>query len=268
MRFPRLWQHRAMPPLTIAFDDPARAAARATWQDDPLVMYLVVRREVALDLAHVLGAAGSLVARAPAAFAADPRFSDDVEAWRAMSFRKVALRANEKDWVRLLEREVTLVAPAAAPLVAVLPPRRRSTVTSFVRNLQAWTADPSELAWEPADADPSVPAVLVAADPSLVLSAGKLVAQVGHACQLVAAATTLVGGAPWEDDVAGWLAAGAPVVAVRASAAGWARALAETECVAVEDGGLTEVAPGTRTVLATRPARGGDRDRLAALLAG
>jgi peptidyl-tRNA hydrolase len=92
------------------------------------------------------------------------------------------------------------------------------------------------------------------------MSAGKAMAQVGHASMLLAAHLG-------HDDLAGWLGADLPVAVRTASAETWARLCAgpdddreryaATGTVLVRDAGFTEVAPGTVTAVACRPGRSG-----------
>jgi peptidyl-tRNA hydrolase len=77
------------------------------------------------------------------------------------------------------------------------------------------------------------------------MSAGKAMAQAGHAAQLGWRAS-----AP--RDRAGWQAAGFPVAVRTATPAQWDAVLASGAPV-VEDGGFTEVAPGTRTAAVVLP---------------
>ena len=243
-----------MPALSNPYDQAAAATARAQ-QSDPLIMYLVVRRERVLSRPWLLAAAGAATVQADRRFRADPAWTSRCAAWHAGSFRKVTLRANERDWAKLLERfELVLGGAPEAPFVAVLPPRARSEVEPFLRTLQAYVIDPAELPDEPRPPT-GAPTVLIAINPSLVMSAGKLVAQVAHAALMSADAPFELGaGSAWAAAVTGWEAGGCPIaLAPRITAPGWERGLAELPCVVVTDFGLTEIAAGSRTVLATRP---------------
>jgi len=72
---------------------------------------------------------------------------------------------------------------------------------------------------------------------------------------------------PWVRAVAHWRAVGCRVAFVPASPAGWEAAVETLPCVVVRDAGLTEVEPGSRTVIALRPSDGAERDSWAHLLA-
>ena len=238
-------------------DDATLAAARAE-QADPLVMYLVVRREAVVSLDALLAAVAEATVHAAHTYAKDPRWAADMAAWQAGSFRKVCLRANERDWARLLARlECTLAPGQGEPLVAALPVRLRSASDSFLRSLQAYTLALDEL---PAQLQQAAaePALLFAFNPQLAMSAGKLAAQVGHAALMVAdAAATLQAGQAWAQAAQAWEEAGLPAELVRATQAGWAAALAQDDWVAVVDAGLTAINAGSVTVIACRP-RSGD----------
>jgi peptidyl-tRNA hydrolase len=78
------------------------------------------------------------------------------------------------------------------------------------------------------------------------MTAGKSMAQAGHAAQL----------AWWELDArqrAEWAAAGFPLAVRTASAGAWAE-LADCGLPVVQDAGFTEIAPGSCTVVADLPA--------------
>ncbi|MGV9241833.1 peptidyl-tRNA hydrolase, partial [Streptomyces nigra] len=83
-------------------------------------------------------------------------------------------------------------------------------------------------------------------NPDLDMSAGKAMAQTGHAAQL----------AWWELPDAerdAWRAAGFPLAVRTADPARW-RALTESGLPLVRDAGFTEIAPGSCTVVADHPA--------------
>lgn len=257
--------------LTNPFDAPELVRARET-QTDPLVMYLVVRREQATDVGVLAEAAAEGVVRCALAYATDPAHAADFAAWNAMSFRKVTLRANDKDWAKLMSNESALVTvddPAGMPIVAVLPPRPKSSVSPFLRSLQAYVVAPRELDRGGARAvDENVSSIVIVADPILEMSAGKLLAQIGHAALMAERADEDLGADPgWAGALAAWRAAGRRFVFVEASPSGYLAALETFDAVVVTDSGLTEVAPGSRTIAAFRPASGADLGDLTLTLA-
>lgn len=241
--------------LPDGFHDPERAAARRA-HPDPYVLYLVVRRERVASFAGLLAAAAAATIRCDRTFNADPAWADAFAAWHAESYRKVTLRANERDWPRLLGREPHILAEdpgTGEPIVAALPVRRRSTADGFLRNLQAYTEEPDALA-APAPPEPAGVHALVALAPGLAMRAGKAAAQVGHAALMGADRPRAAGPDDgWGAAVAAWEAAGWPLHLVAATARGWAEAEATLPSVVVTDSGITEVAPGSRTVLLVRP---------------
>jgi hypothetical protein len=97
---------------------------------------------------------------------------------------------------------------------------------------------------EPPDAPPAdLPLLLLA--PAPPMSAGKAMAQAGHAAQLGWRASGPA-------DRRAWQAAGFPVAVRDATAAQWDRVVA-SQLPVVQDGGFTEVAPGTCTAAAVLP---------------
>ena len=199
--------------------------------NDPLRMFLVLRRGAieTLERAAVLGGA--------AAVACVRSFPIDPE-WRERP-GKVCLRArNPAQWAAVLEEPHALVGDSDGESVAALPPRRRSERGPLLERLQAMSTDLGPPRAEPADGDPG--AVTYVLNPELDMSSGKVVAQVAHAAVMAAEA------------LPEWAAAGAPGRLVAPH--GFAELAARGDLAArVVDAGLTEVAPGTVTVLALPP---------------
>ncbi len=201
--------------------------------DDPLRMYIVVRRGAVGDLAR----AGELAGAAAVACVREPAFAEAVAAWRPRP-GKVCLRArNASQWEQVLEEPHA----GAGDAVAALPPRRRSERGPLLERLQAMS---TELAPPPADAPRVAGAVSYLLNPEAPMSSGKTLAQIAHAAVMAADTGRL------ED----WVAAGCPAQVLAPSPAAFRAAAARAELVAcVADAGLTEVAPGTVTVVALPP---------------
>jgi peptidyl-tRNA hydrolase len=202
--------------------------------DDPLVMYLVVQREAPLPLSDALAGAARATLACRDRFAADDRWAPDFAAWQARSFRKVTLKARPGQWRRMRAELDHVVAGG----VAALPPRRRSARERLLAQMQAHTAAAGAL---PPLADVPVPAgtAAFALRAGHGMSAGKAMAQVGHAALMLPAAPA-------------WREAGYPCAFGEAPGDGWARLRARPGAVVVRDAGFTEVAPGTETVIAWR----------------
>jgi peptidyl-tRNA hydrolase len=195
---------------------------------DPYRLYLVVRRGAFTDLSTGGELAGA------AAVACVRGFPVPGE-WRARP-GKVTLRARTGgQWEQVLE----LPHACAGDAVAALPPMRRSERPPFLTKLQAMS---TELEPPPATVPPRAGAVTYMVNPALTMSSGKTIAQIAHAA--VMAADTL------ED----WARAGCPAQVIAPDAATFTAACARDDLAAkVVDAGLTEVAPGTVTVLALAP---------------
>jgi peptidyl-tRNA hydrolase len=201
--------------------------------DDPLRMYLVVLRGAVEELAR----AGELAGAAAVACVREPAFAEAVAAWRPRP-GKVCLRARTGgQWEQVLEEPHTLAGGA----VAALPPRRRSERGPLLERLQAMSTDLGEA---PADAPPRAGAVTYLLNPDARMSSGKTLAQIAHAAVMAA------DGGGLEE----WVAAGCPGRVLAPSRAAFAAAARRDDLAArVADAGLTEVAPGTITVLALPP---------------
>jgi peptidyl-tRNA hydrolase len=212
--------------------------------DDPYRMFLVVRRGAIDDLETGGVLAGAAAVACLRRFADDPDHAEAIAAWRARP-GKVTLRARGGQWDELLRSEpLALAGDPDGASVAALPPRRRSERSDLlVRRLQAMS---SELSPPPAEDDPvAVPDRLTyALNPRLEMSSGKTLAQIAHAATAAAQ----------RPELDGWVAAGCPGRVVVPSATAFGR-LCRSGGLAAEvvDAGLTEVAPGTVTVLALSP---------------
>jgi peptidyl-tRNA hydrolase len=187
-------------------------------------------------------------ARAVLTFLTDPRVTDDdgewapaVHAWTDGRIRKVVRRARGAAWQRALALPgITLTQRTAQ--VRVYPPVPVDDWPPDLAKLQVAGTDLEDP--EPPINPPNDPPCLFL-NPHLPMTTGKAMAQVGHAAQL------------------GWWAAGTrtrsewkesdfDLIVRTASPAKWAELLASGLPV-VRDGGFTEVAPGSCTVVADLP---------------
>jgi peptidyl-tRNA hydrolase len=204
-------------------------------------MFLVVRRGAVATIARGGELAGAAAVACVRAFADDERFAADVAAWRGRP-GKVTLRARPAQWRAALAEEPHVVSgDPEGESVAALPPRRRSARGPLLERMQAMTSalEPPPDAVEP---DPDRVAYLL--NPRLRMSSGKTLAQIAHAAVMAADTGALEA----------WVAAGCPA-RVATPAQRDFDALCDSDDLAarVVDGGLTEVAPGTVTVLALPP---------------
>jgi peptidyl-tRNA hydrolase len=208
---------------------------------------LVIRVERAAPPARTDALEGA--ARAVLRFLSDPRVTQDDGEWAAAArdwedarIRKVVRRARGAAWERA----------GALPGITVLHGSAQLRVFPPVP-VDDWPADLARLQVSGTDLDdpraPSEPAggtPVLWLNPRLPMTAGKAMAQAGHGAQL----------AWWELPPrarAAWLDRDLDV-AVRAAATGqWSKLLASGLPV-VTDGGFTEVAPGSATVVADHPA--------------
>ena len=177
-------------------------------------------------------------------FLTDPRTEGEgewaaaVTAWADARIRKVVRRARGAEWRRAEALDGITVTRDSAE-VRVFPPVPLDGWPRDLARLQVSGTDLDDPEPPPAPA-PGVPALWL--NPTLELTAGKAMAQVGHAAQLGLAAL---------DDATArtWAADGFPL-AVRVAGRGhWARLL-ERDLPVVRDAGFTEVAPGSCTAVA------------------
>jgi len=201
-------------------------------------MYLVLRRGAIATLGRAGELAGAAAVACVRTFADDPAHADAIADWRERP-GKVCLRARTiAQWEQVLEEPHALAGDAEGEGVAALPPRLRSARGPLLERLQAMS---SALEPPPEEAPPQPGVVTYALNPTAVMSSGKTVAQVAHAAVMAA------DGGGLED----WVAAGCPGRVIAPGAGTFAALAAGGDCVArVVDAGLTEVPPGTVTVLA------------------
>jgi peptidyl-tRNA hydrolase len=206
--------------------------------DDPYRMFLVLRRGAIEDLSR----AGELAGAAAVGCVMNPEWAEAVAAWRARP-GKVCLRArNPAQWDRVLDEEAYAIAgDPEGEAVLALPPRRRSERGPLLSKLQAMS---SELEPPPSRVAPDPDGLTYVVNPQYEMSSGKTIAQIAHAAVMAAERGGL------EE----WIVAGCPARVVRPSLPVFA-ALCERDDLAarVVDAGLTEVPPGTVTVLALAP---------------
>jgi peptidyl-tRNA hydrolase PTH2 len=205
---------------------------------DPLRMYLVLRRGAIAALARAGELAGAAAVACLREFEAEPEHEEPIAAWRARP-GKVCLRARTvAQWEQVLAEPHALAGEAEGEAVVALPPRHRSQRGPLLERLQAM----STALEPPPEHVPDDPAALTyVLNPAAVMSSGKTVAQIAHAAVMAADTGAL------ED----WVAAGCPARVMAPDAATFAALAARADCRArVVDAGLTEVPPGTVTVVA------------------
>jgi peptidyl-tRNA hydrolase len=204
--------------------------------DDPLRMYLVLQRGTVSALARAGELAGAAAVACVRAFDGDPALAE----WRPRP-GKVCLRArNPSQWRQVLEEPHALAGDPDGEAAVAIPPRRRSERGPLLERLQAMS---TELEPPPASAPPS-DGVTYLINPALAMSSGKTIAQVAHAAVMAADTGRLEH----------WVQAGCPGQVVAPRPADFEAACARDDPAArVVDAGLTEVAPGTITVVALAP---------------
>ncbi|WP_141631226.1 peptidyl-tRNA hydrolase [Mobilicoccus pelagius] len=190
---------------------------------------------------------------------------DDVAAYGHGHIRKVTRRARGAAWETTADLPgLTLTDDATGTEIRVLTPGLVARLDKRVAKLQVSGTDlPTEDPADPTDVptaggvtgeDAPVLTCVVPAD--LEMTAGKLMAQTGHAGMIAAAVAAGEDG----DLLARWHAADCPVRVESAPESRWAELLTSVHDperawrthhrIAVRDAGFTEIAPGTVTVVA------------------
>ncbi|MEK2489627.1 aminoacyl-tRNA hydrolase [Kitasatospora purpeofusca] len=211
------------------------------------VLPLVVRMERATppgrtDALETSARAVLTLLNDPRVVEAEGEWAERVLAWEDARIRKVVRRARGGEWRRAGELPGITVTGLEAE-VRVFPPVPLDGWPKELAKLQVSGTDLEE-AGPVGAATPGVPVLWL--NPELEMSAGKTMAQTGHAAQL----------AWWRLDDARrkeWAESGFALAVRTATPQAW------TELVAsglplVQDAGFTEIAPGSSTVVADHPA--------------
>ncbi|WP_406206527.1 peptidyl-tRNA hydrolase [Kitasatospora sp. NBC_01560] len=234
--------------MTSPFDAPVPAPAPEDRDALPqYVLPLLVRLE--RDTPPGRTDALETSARAVLTLLADPRvteadgeWAERVAAWEDARIRKVVRRARGGEWRRAGELPGITVAGQEAE-VRVFPPIPLDGWPKELAKLQVSGTDLEETGPVAAPA-PGLPVLWL--NPELDMSAGKTMAQTGHAAQL----------AWWRLDDAQrkeWVESGFALAVRTASPEAWAE-LVVSGLPLVKDAGFTEIAPGSCTVVADHPA--------------
>lgn len=231
---------------TPATDSPFRSEPSARDQAPQFVLPLVVRIEKSAPPART--DALETAARAVLVILSDERSAGAGEWARAMRdwqdarIRKVVRRARGAEW-RRAEGLPGITVTGKSAEVRVFPPVPLDGWPKELAKLQVSGTDLDDPE-PPVAADPAAPVLWL--NPELDMSAGKAMAQTGHAAQL----------AWWElsdEERAVWRDAGFPLVVRSAEPGHWSE-LTGGGLPVVRDAGFTEIAPGSCTVVADHPA--------------
>lgn len=132
-------------------DAPEAVEARKN-QEDPWVLYLIVRESLDMSAGKIAAQAGHAVGMVYEKYAtysvlssAEARLHcDDFNHWRDESFRKIALKASDKDWKKLKteldclvvrDAGLTQVAAGSETVIALFP-MRKSSAPKVIKRLR------------------------------------------------------------------------------------------------------------------------------------
>ncbi|MFT3900566.1 MAG: aminoacyl-tRNA hydrolase [Gordonia sp. (in: high G+C Gram-positive bacteria)] len=190
-------------------------------------------------------------ARAVAALCLDERsapggpWAEPMDAWCDARIRKIARRARGAQWTAA--QQVWGLTVDDGESARAFVPTRVGEVDQRIRKLQIEGTDvPGDLPGEP---DDDAGGLVLWVNPGLAMTVGKTAAQVGHAAMLGVSLLTV-------DETYQWLLDRCPLSVCEPSPRRWAELLAEEargSAVAVRDAGFTEIAPGSVTVISSRP---------------
>jgi peptidyl-tRNA hydrolase len=172
--------------------------------------------------------------------APDGPWTGAVRAWEDARIRKVVRRARGAEWRRAEALDgITVTGTAESPAeVRVFPPVPLDGWPKDLARLQVSGTDLDDPAVPPAPA-PGVPVLWMS--PEVTMSAGKAMAQAGHAAQLAWWSLAPAARATWR-------AAGFRLAVRTPTPAHW-RSLRAADLPTVHDAGFTEIAPGVTVAL-------------------
>ncbi|WP_369173145.1 aminoacyl-tRNA hydrolase [Streptomyces sp. R28] len=231
---------------SVPGDSPFRTEPSTRDEGPQFVLPLVVRIERAAPPPRT--DALETAARAVLVMLSDERslgegeWAEAVRDWQDARIRKVVRRARGAEW-RRAEGLPGITVTGKSAEVRVFPPVPLDGWPKELAKLQVSGTDLDDPE-RPVDADPSAPVLWL--NPELDMSAGKTMAQAGHAAQL----------AWWElsdEERGAWREAGFPLAVRTAQPGRWA-GLTTSGLPLVRDAGFTEIAPGSCTVVADHPA--------------
>ncbi len=160
-----------------------------------------------------------------------------IEEWDGSRIRKVVRRARGASWRHAVQLPGLTLTHRSAE-VRVFPPLPVDDWPPELAKLQVGGTELDDLE-PPRPPNPDAPLILLS--PHAKMSAGKAMAQAGHAAQLGWRVASSEGRAAWQER-------GFALSVRTASADGWRQAV-ELGLPVVHDGGFTEVAPGTQTAV-------------------
>jgi peptidyl-tRNA hydrolase len=218
--------------------------------DDPWVQYLVIRKDHPLTLAGAMAVAGAGAVRCWDRFRSDERWAEAFAAWEVRP-RKVALRADAGEMEQLRGAlDAQPVATTLGETLLALPPRRRSAREPLLAALRPYTDPPRPPAGgRAAELEADGPPLIYVVRPGILRTAGKAMAQAGHAALLCVRELEPRHSAAF----AAWRAGGMAGELREAGEEEWTALRASADAVVVADAGLTQVEPGTETVIALAP---------------
>ncbi|HYJ69753.1 MAG TPA: peptidyl-tRNA hydrolase [Nocardioidaceae bacterium] len=209
-------------------------------------MPLVVRLERGATPTHgdaLHAAASSVVALLTHPDATGP-WHPALARWSDGRIRKVVRRARASRWEEIAALSGVTVSRGDAEVRALVPHPVADPPPALAR-LQITGLDLPEDSTVPDVPTSESPVLTIAIAPGLAMTTGKACAQVGHAAQLALLQLDRA-------TVISWVTAGHPLRVVEPGKTAWDQLLrAGRDVASVQDGGFTEVAPGTHTSAAT-----------------
>ncbi|MEV7443609.1 aminoacyl-tRNA hydrolase [Streptomyces sp. NPDC091204] len=231
----------------VGADSPFRQEHALRDEAPQFVLPLVVRIEKAEPPART--DALETAARAVLVLLTDERaqgegeWAEAVRDWQDARIRKVVRRARGAEW-RKAGTLPGVTVHGDTSEVRVFPPVPLDGWPKELAKLQVSGTDLDDPESAAAVEDPELPVLWL--NPGLDMSAGKAMAQAGHAAQLAWWELTGAERAAWRDS-------GFRLAVRTAARERWAE-LAESGLPVVRDAGFTEIAPGSATVVADHPA--------------
>jgi peptidyl-tRNA hydrolase len=212
-------------------------------QEDPFVMYYVARAGRAFDLGQAMILAGAASVACADTYRSTDKWQERFLLWYQESYRKVVLRASEDQFDEIKQLDSVCFLNHQGEALLCLPPRRKSEREEILSDLKPFTD--AKKAKIPSEIKENAISYIIREE--VMKSAGKAMAQAGHASLMCADYFS----DEYKEAFSKWREMKCPGNVYLAD--DWEGLKNQVDCTYVTDAGLTQLDPGTETVLVIPP---------------
>jgi peptidyl-tRNA hydrolase len=223
----------------MIFNDSLERQADRAAQPDPWIMYIIVHKSKASQESRrdLLASAARAVWQIEEDWA--DNFKEAFTQWYNHSYRKVALRAKDKEWNQIKD---SLDHSLDKDMVLALIPRRKSSQGKLLKKLQTQIPVSNLQPTINAHALASLSALHFILPATSTISIGKEIAQIGHAALMAKSNSSIEAIQEWEKQ-------DRPICIHAAYTQKWKQLQEAAHALTVQDAGLTELAPQSETII-------------------